>query len=1237
MIKALLALALVLSVEAQQLFNCPDQWYSNENKCYRFVAYPRSNYEGASATCREDGAMLLSVNTIAEHSFIVNWLETNDQRRDEWFTSGSVTVGATGGVRWNGDGTFSRGFSFWLNETSNQEDGARVVYAFSGNNYGWGVTRTTGTLSFICEIDQTEAYRIVQENRDFDYGFSTENPNDIPRGPKFLVEPSDTTILGSTTAVFMECVAHAVPNPKYQWYRIVGNQTFPLDATTDNRYTLTNGRLTINNPTSRDESYYQCKAENYLGTVLSRTGQLSFGDLGEFSNVGVAPTVTNEYEGAQLNCPPITVKPAAKYQWYKNNVANFIRPSLQSYIFISNNGKLYFSEVTRTDEGRYHCIVSLTSIGGTSNYVGSSQNPSKSSLGFNLDVVSQAGGNYRPIIQDDFISVFPSQPKKGQDIQLECFAYGTGPLVYQWSRLLGKDMPSRARYSDHNRVLTIMNVAPEDQGVYKCRVYSSTTKEADEKGYSLRIESEPYFTYPLKDQHTDVGGQLTWHCEAGGTPPPTYLWYKDGVPLKNMTGVLTIHRNALTVQGLNKERDSGMYQCSATNQHNVMYSTAQLRVLEFAPSFTKHPLQRGIAASMGGNVTIVCDPEAAPAPDYEWLKDGRNLGLTKGGDSGNYKMLMNGNLYITSLRTSDRGRYTCKVTNPIGSAEDSAELTIVSQTVLTRRPSSEDVLVNSTATLSCEASASQNMDMVYSWKFNNHLIDVEKNPYYRLGSGFTRGYLYVISAQFIHAGKYTCNAATGLDIQSAEATLKVLGPPGEPAGVFQDLKATDSSNPRSIKIMWTDGDTHGADVLYYDVEFHTNFNRQWRILKERIPSTEALDDLQPSKRQTTLMNLKSGAGYQFRVRAMNRYGLGLPSVPTTTIQIPSDKPAKAPEKVGGGGGKVGDLTITWEPLSSEDHNGMGLGYNVFWRKKPVGGSQSKWETEKLMGPSKGSFVTLVGLENFYSEYEVQVQAFNNIGSGNRSHIALIRSAEDLPIGTPSSVYADSYNSTSLMVFWTPVPNNKKYMKGKLIGYKVNYWRQQEETEIEAVQSIYEGQIDHALIIGLQPDTWYTVNVQVYNSAGNGPKSEDYHQSTDRMAPQLYPTEVHVFSHSSTQVSVSFRGVSTQVYEEPLQGYKVQYWRYAEDIRKAKMVDTEKNSQAILGNIEKGIIYQMRVFAYSRGGQGKMSSPATLFTLGGEVRIDSSTTNIMAGSASVIPAMLVTAISLLAALLFTIRA
>ncbi len=38
-------------------------------------------------------------------------------------------------------------------------------------------------------------------------------------------------------------------------------------------------------------------------------------------------------------------------------------------------------------------------------------------------------------------------------------------------------------------------------------------------------------------------------------------------------------------------------------------------------------------------------------------------------------------------------------------------------------------------------------------------------------------------------------------------------------------------------------------------------------------------------------------------------------------------------QVGGGGGKVGDLVMTWEPLPAEDQNGEGIGYIVYWKKK----------------------------------------------------------------------------------------------------------------------------------------------------------------------------------------------------------------------------------------------------------------------------------------------------------------
>lgn len=52
------------------------------------------------------------------------------------------------------------------------------------------------------------------------------------------------------------------------------------------------------------------------------------------------------------------------------------------------------------------------------------------------------------------------------------------------------------------------------------------------------------------------------------------------------------------------------------------------------------------------------------------------------------------------------------------------------------------------------------------------------------------------------------------------------------------------------------------------------------------------------------------------------------------------------------------------------------------------------------------------------------------------------------------------------------------------------------------------------------------------------------------APRMYPTEVHVHSYSSDSVMVSFRGVPTQVEEEPLQGYK------ASTVNISKLADSQ---------------------------------------------------------------------------------
>ena len=85
-------------------------------------------------------------------------------------------------------------------------------------------------------------------------------------------------------------------------------------------------------------------------------------------------------------------------------------------------------------------------------------------------------------------------------------------------------------------------------------------------------------------------------------------------------------------------------------------------------------------AALKGEVTIICSPVAAPAPTYEWFRDGTKLNLDSSDfqdQQTHYQLLRNGNLIIRNLVQSDQGKYTCQVDNGIGTASDYTNLLIL--------------------------------------------------------------------------------------------------------------------------------------------------------------------------------------------------------------------------------------------------------------------------------------------------------------------------------------------------------------------------------------------------------------------------------------------------------------------------------------------------------------------------------------------------------------------------------
>ena len=110
---------------------------------------------------------------------------------------------------------------------------------------------------------------------------------------------------------------------------------------------------------------------------------------------------------------------------------------------------------------------------------------------------------------------------------------------------------------------------------------------------------------------------------------------------------------------------------------------------------------------------------------------------------------------------------------------------------------------------------------------------------------------------------------------------------------------------------------------------------------------------------------------------------------------------------------------------------------------------------------------------------------------------------------PTQVGARPFNSTAINITWNDIPDVREKVRGELIGYRIKYWRQ-DLNEITESQYLLSRSVEpHALIIGLQPNSYYWVRVMAYNSAGPGPESERFLERTFKLRPQKPPTAVQV--------------------------------------------------------------------------------------------------------------------------------
>ncbi|XP_033827937.1 fibroblast growth factor receptor 1-A isoform X3 [Periophthalmus magnuspinnatus] len=276
--------------------------------------------------------------------------------------------------------------------------------------------------------------------------------------------------------------------------------------------------------------------------------------------------------------------------------------------------------------------------------------------------------------------------------------------------------------SEHTHIrngqLEIETVEMTDSGLYTCTTFGnhslyfnvtvdtmassedddedeeSSSEEAKLLGSQKKMPMPPQWVQPGKMEKklhaVPASKTVKFRCQASGNPTPTLRWYKNGKEFKRdhrIGGFKVRDQVGTIIMESVVPSDKGNYTCVVENQYGSINHTYQLDVVERSPH--RPILQAGLPANrtavVGSDVEFECKVFSDPQPHIQWLKHIEINGSRVGPNGLPYVRVLKHSgvnssdaqvLTLYNVTEEEGGEYTCKVSNYIGEANQSAWLTV---------------------------------------------------------------------------------------------------------------------------------------------------------------------------------------------------------------------------------------------------------------------------------------------------------------------------------------------------------------------------------------------------------------------------------------------------------------------------------------------------------------------------------------------------------------------------------
>uniref|UniRef100_A0A8B9TCV8 Sidekick cell adhesion molecule 1 n=1 Tax=Anas platyrhynchos TaxID=8839 RepID=A0A8B9TCV8_ANAPL len=859
--------------------------------------------------------------------------------------------------------------------------------------------------------------------------------------PAFIQPPEDTTVTEGMTAV-LTCEVSGAPKPAISWKK--GNQILASGSVQIPRFILLeSGGLQITPVFLHDAGNYTCFAVNSEGSLNA------FVTLTVWNRTFIVhpPEDSTVIKGttATLRCdathdPRISIR----YVWKKDSV--IINPSSSSRITVEKDGTLLISQTWSGDIGDYTCEV--ISFGGNDSRMA------------RLEVIEL------PHSPQNLLATLNSSYSRSVMLSWVRPFDGNSPVLYYMVELSENNSPWKVHLSNLDPKMTGVTVS----GLTPARTYQFRVCAVNQVGkgqYSaetsrLMLPEEPPSAPP---KNIVASGRTNQSIMVQWQPPPEseHNWSSSWVhpkvgnflPWKAWSSILVCMRE-YRLAGLPGEYQYKNITSAEINyclvKDLIIWTQYEIQVASyngaglgaFSRPVTEYTLQ-GVPTAPPQNVQV----EAVNSTTIQFLWNPPPQQFINCGCITNLKKYTT---YYTSVlcftTPGDGPRSTPQLLRTL---EDISGL--LHNSALEEKLDSHHCY--SPLTLCNYFSGYQ-----ISW-------EVYGRNESRLARTLTNTTLEYKITGLSSLTTYTIEVAAVTAKGSGWVTSSTISS-GVPPDLIGSNLVISNISPRSATLQFRPGYDGKTSICKWIVEGQVGVlgdEEEWVNLHEV--------ENEPDAQMLEVPNLTPYTHYR-QVNVVGPSPLSQPSRVIQTLQAPPDV---APGSVTVRTASETSLWMRWVPLPDTQYNGNpeSVGYRIkFWRADLQSPTLMKVINNRLERE-----YTIEDLEE-WTEYELQIQAFNAIGAGPWSEVVRGRTRESVPSAPPENVSAEAVSSTQILLTWSAVPESEQ--NGLVLGYKVCKWNLDSEAKSQIVRGNHT---QSCLLSGLRKYVLYEIQVLAFTRIGDG--------------------------------------------------------------------------------------------------------------------------------------------------------